>query len=193
MPIAFPRATGPVRSVVEGQWWKNKTKAFDVVPAPSMARTNVKFSQTCPCSGQQGWSLAPGKSTYEYRAVNLRRLNTAYDASISNSTVNPARNILSVFDNINSNDRVLGNQNERIVGISRDATGSVLGSCAVKVFRTSDDLLIAQTVSDASGNWTIYPNQIGPFFYYVEYKSGSPDVFGTSPNTNTTTQFTPGQ
>ena len=191
MPIAFPCTTGPVRSVVESQWWKNQTKAFDVVPAPSMARTNVKFAQICPCSGQQNWSLAPGKSTYEYRAVNLRRLNSAYDGSISNSNVNPARNAFSVFDNINSNDRVLGSQNERIVGVSRNATGVALGTCVVKVFRTADDVLVDSTTSDGSGNWTAYPNQPGPY-YFVEYKAGSPDVFGTSPNTNTSTQFTPG-
>jgi hypothetical protein len=191
MPIAFPYAAGPVRSTVEGQWWKNQTKAFDVVPAPSMARTNVKFTQNCPLSGQRGWSLNPGKSQYEYRAVNLCRLNAAYDASISNSKVNPARNAFSVFDNINSNDRVLGSQNGRIVGVSRDSTGAALGSCVVKVFTTADDVLVASTTSDGSGNWTAYPNAQGPY-YFVEYKAGSPDVFGTSPNTNTNTTFTPG-
>lgn len=192
MPIAFPRATGPVRSVVEGQWWKNQTKAFDVVPAPSMARANVKFTQKCPCSGQPGWSLDPGKSVYDYRAVNLRRLNSPYDASISNATVNPARNAYAVFDNISSNDRVLGAQSIRIQGVSRDSTGVALGTCVINVFTTANNLLVASTVSDGSGNWTAYPIAQGPY-YFVEYKAGSPDVFGTSPNTNTATQFTPGQ
>ena len=191
MPIAFPRATGPVRSVVEGQWWKNQTKYFDVVPAPSMARTNVKFSQNCPCSGQRGWSLDPGKPQYEYRAVNLRRLNTAYEAPTNTAQVNPARNAYAVSDDINSNDRVLGAQSNRIVGVSRDATGVALGNCTVKVFRTADDTLVASTVSDGSGNWTAYPNAQGPY-YFVEYLAGATDVFGTSPNTNTATQFTPG-
>jgi hypothetical protein len=192
MPIAFPRATGPVRSTVEGQWWKNQSKAFDVVPAPSMARTNVKFSQNCPCSGQRGWSLDPGKPQYEYLAVNLRRLNTAYDASISNSTVNPARNAYAVFDNINSNDRVLGAQSNRIIGVSRDATGVALGNCVIKVFATANDTLVASTTSDGSGTWTAYPNAQGPY-YFVEYLAGATDVFATSPNPNTPTQFTPGQ
>ena len=191
MPIAFPRATGPVRSYIESQWWKNRAKAFDVVPAPSMARTNVKFSQNCPCSGQRGWSLDPGKPQYEYRAVNLRRLNTAYEAPTNSAQVNPARNAYAVFDNINSNDRVLGAQSNRIIGVSRDATGVALGNCVVKVFRTADDTLVASTTSDGSGNWTAYPNAQGPY-YFVEYKAGSPDVFGTSPNTNAATQFTPG-
>ena len=191
MPIAFPRPTGPVRSTVEGQWWKNQTKAFYVIPAPSMARAGVPFGQNCKYSGQPGWSLAPGKPVHECRAVNLRNLSWTYDASISKSMVNPARRVFAVSDDINGNDRVLGTQNARIVGVSRDATGVALGSCTVKVFRTADDVLVGSTVSDGSGNWTAYPNQEGPY-YYVEYKAGSPDVFGTSPNTNTYTTFTPG-
>lgn len=191
MPIAFPCATGPVRSTVEGQWWKNQTKAFNVVPAPSMARPGVPFGQNCPYSGQSGWSLAPGKSLHEFRAVNLRNLNAPYDASVLKAIVNPARRIFMVSDDINGNDRLLGTQNERIIGVSRDSTGVALGSCTVKIFRTADDVLVASTVSDESGNWTAYPNQEGPY-YYVEYKAGSPDVFGTSPNTNTYTTFTPG-
>ena len=191
MPIAFPCATGPVRSVVESQWWKSMTKAFDVVPAPSMARPGVPFGQNCPYSGQAGWSLAPGKSLHEFRAVNLCNLNSMYVAPGNTAIVNPARRIFAVHDDITGNDRVLGDQNERIVGVSRDATGVALGTCVVKVFRTADDVLVASTTSDGSGNWTAYPNQPGPY-YFVEYKAGSPDVFGTSPNTNTSTQFTPG-
>jgi hypothetical protein len=156
-----------------------------------MAKIGVPFTQTCPYSGQQGWSLAPGKAVHEFRAVNLRNLNAPYDASISTAVVNPARKAFAVSDDASSNDRVLGTQNERIVGVSRDSTGAALGSCTIKVFRTADDVLVASTVSDGSGNWTAYPDQEGPY-YFVEYKAGSPDVFGTSPNTNTYTTFTPG-
>ena len=166
-------------------------KAFDIIPAPSMARAGVPFGQNCKYSGQPGWSLDPGKPVHECRAVNLRNLSWTYDASISKSRVNPARRAFAVSDDINGNDRVLGTQNARIVGVSRDATGVALGSCTVKVFRTADDVLVGSTVSDGSGNWTAYPNQEGPY-YLVEYKAGSPDVFGTSPNTNTYTTFTPG-
>ena len=191
MPIAFPTPTGPTRSIVEGQWWKSMTKAFYVVPAPSMARAGIPFGQKCPYSGQPGWSLAPGKAVHEFRAVNLRNLNSMYDGTVGMAVVNPSRRIFAVSDDINGNDRVLGDQNARIVGVSRDSTGVALGDCTVKVFRTTDDVLVASTRSDGSGNWTAYPNQEGPY-YYVEYKAGSPDVFGTSPNTNTYTTFTPG-
>lgn len=191
MPIAFPIPTGPVRSTVEGQWWNSQTKAFAVVPAPSTAQIGVPFSQTSPYSGQPGWSLKPGKAVYDFMAVNLYKLNSPYVAPGSNSVVNPASRIFSISDDIKGNDRLLGTQSERIIGVSRDSTGVALGLCTVKVFRTTDDVLVASTVSDGSGNWTAYPNQEGPY-YYVEYKAGSPDVFGTSPNTNTYTTFTPG-
>jgi hypothetical protein len=191
MPIQFPKPTGPTRSYIEGQWWKNRAKAFNVIPAPSMARPGVLFGQNCPYSGQSGWSLAPGKGLHEWRAVNLRNLNSMYDGTVGRSVVNPARRAFAVSDDISGNDRVLGTQNERIIGVSRDSTGVSLGSCTVKIFRTADDVCVASTVSDGSGNWTAYPNQEGPY-YFVEYKAGSPDVFGTSPNTNTYTTFTPG-
>jgi hypothetical protein len=114
-----------------------------------------------------------------------------YVAPTNTAVTNPARRIFAVSDDITGNDRVLGDQNARIIGVSRDSTGVALGGCTVKVFRTADDVLVASTVSDGSGNWTAYPNQEGPY-YFVEYKAGIPDVFGTSPNTNTYTTFTPG-
>ena len=72
--------------------------------------------------------------------------------------------------------------NTTLAGVSRDSTGAPLGLCTVKVFRTADDTKAAQTVSDASGNWSMTLNLSGPF-YLVEYKSGAPDVAGTSVNT----------
>ena len=115
-----------------------------------------------------------------------------YTAPDQTAVVNPAAFIDELYDETIGFDRDLGQQNNRIIGISRDSAGAALGNCTVKVFRTSDDVLVASTTSDGSGNWTAYPNQQGPY-YFVEYKAGAPDVFGTSPNTNTATPFTPGQ
>lgn len=72
--------------------------------------------------------------------------------------------------------------NASLTGVSRDNSGVALGGATVKLFRTWDDTMIASTVSDGSGNWTLYPASSGPY-YLVEYKSGSPDVAGTSVNT----------
>lgn len=68
-----------------------------------------------------------------------------------------------------------------LTGISRDANGLPLGNCTIKMFRNWDDAMIASTVSDGSGNYTLYPPSSGPY-YLVEYLAGSPDVAGISKN-----------
>lgn len=70
------------------------------------------------------------------------------------------------------------------VGVTRDQYGSIMGNCVVKLFRTSDDLLIDQTTSDPTTgafllNTAYYPTT----HYIVAYKAGSPDVAGASVNT----------
>ena len=195
MPIRFPLVTmGPVALYREQLWLKNSLKSFDVVPAPNLAGVGVPFKATPSADGTQvvfnpGFPRPKGNTF----AVNLRRLGTVYEAPTSTSVVNPATQLINDhIDEYSGDNRVLGASNNRIIGVSRDATGAALGNCTVNVFRTADNVLVASTTSDASGNWTAYPNQQGPY-YFVEYKAGSPDVFGTSPNTNTATQFLPGQ
>ena len=164
-------------------WWKRQcTKAFDVVPAPNFGNVGGRLSP---------YRMDPGVSVQ--KAPNLRNLGFGFQAPDQYASVNPAAAILISFqDETNGFDRELGIQNERIIGVSRDSTGNPLAGVTVHVFQTATDVLVGQALSDGSGNWTVYPNQIGPY-YFVEYKAGSPDVFGTTPNTNTSTQFTPGQ
>jgi hypothetical protein len=71
-----------------------------------------------------------------------------------------------------------------LTGVSRDNTGSALGGCTVKVFRTADDTKAPfDTVSDASGNWSVNVGaERGPFWLREE-KDGSPYRAGTSINT----------
>lgn len=190
MPIAFPLAARG-NTFSEAAWLNQAGKAFAVVPAPNLGCVGFPL-QSWQQGGSSGWSMNPGTAVSPKRAVNVRRLNTMYTAPDNTATVNPASLIDEMYDMDVSYDRDLGQQNNRIIGVSRDATGVALGNCVVKVYRTSDDVVVATTTSDGSGNWTAYPNQPGPY-YFVEYKAGSPDVFGTSPNTNTSTQFTPGQ
>jgi hypothetical protein len=66
-------------------------------------------------------------------------------------------------------------------GVSRDANGDVLAGCQVLVFRTYDNVLTAQTTSDGSGVWSVTVDRLQRHFF-VEYKAGTPDVFGTSLN-----------
>ena len=69
-----------------------------------------------------------------------------------------------------------------ISGITKDSAGVALGNCVIKLFRTSDDLESYSTVSDANGNYTLPVNNLTQW-YAVAYKSGSPDVAGTTVNT----------
>jgi 3-dehydroquinate dehydratase len=71
----------------------------------------------------------------------------------------------------------------KISGITRDSTGAALASCAVHLFESATDIEIAQTVSDAIGQYQIVIGNNAGFFYIVAYKSGSPDVAGTTVNT----------
>jgi hypothetical protein len=70
-----------------------------------------------------------------------------------------------------------------ITGVTRDSTGAVLGSCTVHLFRTSDDVKVDTTTSDASGNYSFVRIADATTYYCVAYKAGSPDVAGTTVNT----------
>jgi len=71
-----------------------------------------------------------------------------------------------------------------VSGITRDIYGSPLGGVTVKIFKTSDDSLISTIVSDANTGAFIVTTPYYPDTHYiVTYKTGSPDVFGTSANT----------
>lgn len=76
----------------------------------------------------------------------------------------------------------LGTLNMMLAGVSRDSTGAPLAECQVLIFRTEDRSFVGETMSDINGNWSISMMKGGPFFF-VEYKVGTPDVFGTSLNT----------
>lgn len=68
-------------------------------------------------------------------------------------------------------------------GITRDSTGAVLGGCDVHLFQTGTDIEVGQTTSDGSGNFSFSLGNNAGYFYLVAYKTGSPDVAGTSINT----------
>lgn len=71
---------------------------------------------------------------------------------------------------------------QRLVGVTKDSSGNVLGNCTVMAFRTVDNLFLGQTVSDASGNYDFRVPSLDAS-YLVVYKAGAPDVAGTTVNT----------
>lgn len=81
-------------------------------------------------------------------------------------------------------DFIQSTQTFTLTGITRDSTGAVLGNCDVYVFKTGDNVNVAQTISDGSGNYSIIlPTNLRHFV--VSYKVGSPDVTGATVNTLT--------
>lgn len=72
--------------------------------------------------------------------------------------------------------------NPRITGVTRDSTLAVLASCVVQLFRTVDDQILFESISDGAGDYELTALGSGPF-YIVAYKAGSPDVMGTTVNT----------
>ena len=73
-------------------------------------------------------------------------------------------------------------ENRAIAGVTRDSAGVALGNCEVDLFLTGGDLILARTMSDASGNYRFDNPGSGPFFA-VGYLPGSPDVAGTTVRT----------
>jgi hypothetical protein len=67
-------------------------------------------------------------------------------------------------------------------GQTLDSNGNPLANCVVKLFRTLDDSVQYQTVSDGQGNFTVYTPFAGNH-YITYYKATAPDVAGMSVNT----------
>lgn len=69
-------------------------------------------------------------------------------------------------------------------GITKDSTGAILGSARVELYYTGNDQPVSAVISDATTG--AFSFNVGPTagpFYAVGYKSGSPDVAGTTVNT----------
>lgn len=73
-------------------------------------------------------------------------------------------------------------RNYTIAGVTKDSTGVALGSCTVKLFSTATDTLEQTTTSDPGGNYSFVVDKT-KVWYVVSYKTGAPDVAGTSVNT----------
>jgi hypothetical protein len=70
-----------------------------------------------------------------------------------------------------------------VQGYARDQYGSPLSGAAVKLYRTSTDEMVMATVSGSDGSYLLTSPYYPDPHYLVMYKSGTPDVFGTSLNT----------
>ena len=173
--VAFPAA-------LQGwsvTWAKNLIqKPFNYIPAPNMGNPNYMFTfdtlnggmgkllpqstanMQNPCGAVDRKQIGEQSNTIPY----VPTINSVVDASIIFTK------LFTVF-------------NQQLTGVSRDGNGTPLANCLVSVFRSVDKVLVAETTSDAQGNWqvTSLGTYSGPYFL-VEYKTvtNQPDLFGTS-------------
>lgn len=70
-----------------------------------------------------------------------------------------------------------------ITGVTRDVNGSPIGGATVTLFQTTLQLMVDQIVSDPNGNYQVSSPYYPDAHFIVVYKTGSPDVFGTTANT----------
>ena len=70
-------------------------------------------------------------------------------------------------------------RNYTITDVTKDATGTPLGSCLVLLFNAATNVLEQSTTSDASGNYSFVVDKTQTY-WTREYKSGGTPVAGTS-------------
>lgn len=173
MPAAFPPSKRG-NSIQDVTLVNSKPLEAKIVQAPIFGRPNKP---------QDGWAGQP-VSGIAQKNPNVRNLGRDYTNVQDNARPNP---ITPKLPNAPVHERKTATINRVIAGVSRDSVGAILGNCRVLIFRTSDNTLLAELLSDAGGIWRHNTFDPGPFFL-VEYKAGAPDLAGTSVNTLTTAE-----
>lgn len=67
----------------------------------------------------------------------------------------------------------------KVEGVTKDANGNILGSCTVRLYKTSDDSYEDSTISDAVTGAYSFTGLNSDERYIIAYKAGTP-VFGTT-------------
>lgn len=70
-----------------------------------------------------------------------------------------------------------------ITGQTKSGTGVAIPGCQVTLFKTVDNMPVATTVSDYSGNYEFSVDGNSQARFAVSYKTGSPDITGATVNT----------
>ena len=160
-------------------WAKNLIqKPFNYIPAPNLGNPNYMFTFST-LNGGMGKFLPQSTANLQNPAGLPDRIQIGEQQL--NIPVIPTVNL--VVDASIIFTKLLPSYNQQLTGVSRDGNGTPLANCLVSVFRSADKVLVAETTSDAQGNWqvTSLGTYSGPYFL-VEYKTvaNQPDLFGTS-------------
>lgn len=68
-------------------------------------------------------------------------------------------------------------------GVTRDSAGAALANVSLEVFDAATGRLVERLQSDGSGNFVTSPVGLGRSYQIDGYKSGAPDLAGTTLNT----------
>lgn len=82
-----------------------------------------------------------------------------------------------------------GSQNLKfIMGVCYDSVGGTVSGAVVQGFLTSNDRFVRETTADSNGRYELGTEYASPTQHYlVSYRSGAPDISGTTVNTLTAT------
>jgi len=186
MPVILPSLADPFDLVIQGDELRSFATA-QVVDAPSpivvSGGQDVMMGAVTPMIEDDEVSL--GVYT---QAGNIDILRSEYDGSMiaNNACIMTPCGARVFIDRGHAliNPFIQSTNTFTLTGITRDSTGAVLGNCDVIIFKTGDDVKVAQTISDGSGNYSVVL-PTNSRHYVVSYKTGSPDVTGATLNTLT--------
>lgn len=90
--------------------------------------------------------------------------------------------VLGTVGTVGTGDWPLNEPTKSISGVTRSSAGGVVESAIVKLFRQSDDLLVATTTSDSTtGAYSFERGADDPHSYFVlAYREGAPEIHGVT-------------
>jgi hypothetical protein len=153
-----------------------------LIPKSPIANQTIQSTNPPPGNGLPsfgGYGLPGGLSRFRDFLPSFRDPDKAHPAQFGNR-----KGGIITADNragMKISTRFIGNF--LIAGVTHSNSGSPLGGATVKLFRTVDDVCVAQTTSDANGKFTFsLPNDSYKAYYISAYLAGNPNVVGITDN-----------
>ena len=98
------------------------------------------------------------------------------------NSVPEVKGVCAVRTFTNPEKTIFRERNFIIADVTKDSAGAALGGCTVHLFNAANNTLEQTAISDAAGNYSFVVDKTKLYFTRA-YKSGAPDVAGTSVNT----------
>lgn len=188
MPVILPPLSEPTDLVLQGEQFRSQALSAPVCstcPLIDDPPDDLPLSPVVLVAGEQQFGMMPSG------IMPLARLQSQDNGAQvrSNAFIStPCGTLVPItLGRHLMSDFVAGTNRWVITGVTRDSSGSALGSCrvvALEIGRVQMDgaPIVAETVSDGSGNYTLAV-PLNTAYWLIAYKPGSPNVGGVSLNT----------